>query len=108
MYRDDIPLDGNYFDSIEYWTTSGGAPGTSTRSTLADNGIWASTTSWAPNDDPNLDLDLDDHMFNESMTADVGDTFDSAPLQVPPQKKKHVNKPKSEASVRFLKSLKFY
>lgn len=107
-YRDQIPLDGAEFDTIEYRTTSGDDAGTSTRSMLAGATIWESTTSWAPEDDPQLDLDLDGHMFDEAMAADVGETFDFASFQALPPAKTRTKKPKSEASVRSEKNLSIF
>lgn len=96
VYRDELQLDDEEYNTIQYRTT-GGTSGVSARSLLDTQSGWDTTTSWAPVDDPNMDLDDDDLMFEEAMTADIGQSFDSSPVQERPPKK--TRKAKSEASV---------
>lgn len=99
-YKDTVPLnDDDDFNTIQF-TIAGGDNHVSARSALDNQSDWAATTSWAPNDDPNLELDDDDCMFEDAMNVDVGESFTVPLPQVQPPRK--ARKPKSQASVSTL------
>lgn len=54
----------------------GRLPTDSNRSPLRGRTTWTIGSAWAPEDDPELDLDSDDGWYDEAMEADIGDLMD--------------------------------
>lgn len=79
VYRDRIPLEDDY-EVVQARTSTlsgqGRLPTDSIRSSLKGRTTWTVGTSWAPEDDPELDLDPSDDWYDEAMGADVGDILD--------------------------------
>lgn len=85
-YRDRIPLEDDY-EVVQARTSrlsgQGRLPTESARSPLRGRTTWTVGTTWAPEDDPELDLDPNDGWYDEVMDADVGDLLDGRPQQDP-------------------------
>lgn len=106
IHRDRIPLDDD-FEIIQARTSSLSGPGRlpfdSARSPLKGRTTWSIGSSWAPDDDPELDLDPDDAWYDQEMEADVGEVIDLPPVELNTRPKKK----KSQASVRHFAQLTF-
>ena len=99
-YHDTVPFRDDY-DIIHSRETFQRQVGSTTHTAHAErsaqpNASWDSTTSWAPFDDPNYALDVDEGWYNDTLEADVMDDISTQRAPLPPKKKKQ-----SRVSVRF-------